>query len=106
MDRPRNQGLELLERPGRITDLPEVVFVVVLVTIGDSVRGSEEMTAAIESAVARSGGVDRTARVINLTGTVRTKGGRTARFRATNETRQDQNEKCKDPAHRSNDSHA
>jgi hypothetical protein len=97
--------LKRLEHPGQFADLPEVVFVVILVTIGHSVRGSEEMTAPIECTVARSGGADRTAQVIILTGTVRTKCGRTVAFRAAKQTRQDQNEKCKDPAHRYNDSH-
>jgi hypothetical protein len=60
-DRPRNQSLKMLERPGQFADLPEVVFVVVLVTISHSVRISEEMSALAQHTVTQTGGTDRTA---------------------------------------------
>ena len=65
--RPRNQVPKLLEGSGRFAGLPEVVFIVVLITIDPPIRENDEMSTPIKGTVTQSGRVDRSTQALGIT---------------------------------------
>ncbi len=64
---PRNQVPNLLEGSRRFADLPEVIFIVVLITIDHPIRENEDLSTPIEGTVTQTGRVDRSAQVLDIT---------------------------------------
>ncbi len=65
----RDQQANLLERPGRFADLPEIIFVVILITVDDPIRKQNELGTVIQGAVTQPGGIDGRAQVLHWTRT-------------------------------------
>jgi len=103
--RPRNHVPKLLEGSGRFAGLPEVVFIVVLITIDHSIRENDEMSTPIEDTVTQSGRIDRCAQVLGITRMSPTVSQPTVDFREADATCDDQTEKGEDPVHGSDDYH-
>jgi hypothetical protein len=103
--RPRNQVPKLLEGSGRFADLPEVIFIVILITIDHPIRENDEMSTPIKGTVTQSGRIDRCAQVLGITrmGTIVSRP--TVCVREADPTCDDQTEKGEDPVHGSDDSH-
>jgi len=64
---PRNQVPNLLEGSGRFANLPEVIFIVILITINHPIRENEDLSTPIEGTVTQTGRVDRSAQVLDIT---------------------------------------
>ncbi len=51
----------------RLADLPEVVFIVILISIDNPIGENEDLGIAIEGTIAQPDGVDRSAQILNRT---------------------------------------
>jgi hypothetical protein len=90
--RSRNQVSNLLEEAGRFADIPEVIFIVVLITIDDPIRENDEMNTPSEGTVTQSGGVDRSAQVLDRAGVGLTTSRSTVAFREADAACENQTE--------------
>ena len=90
-------------RGGSLTS-PEVIFIVILITIDDPIRENDEMSTPIEGTVTQSGRIDRSAQVLGITRMRTIVSPPTVCVREADPTCDDQTEKGEDPVHGSDDS--